>query len=100
MKDLFFSYLTLTLILIKGFYDPPNDYYPPPFRGRGFYRRGGFGQGGDLPDQENFNGYRGYRGGRGRRGGFRRGSGRRGGFKNEKFVFHSRSNSSQYLLCF
>ena len=85
------SYSLVTLSLFEGFYDSPNDFYPQPFRGRGFYRRGGYGQGGDLADQENFNDFQGYRGGRGRGRGrrFHRGSGRRGEFKNDKFVFSS-----------
>ena len=79
------------LILIEGFYPPPNDFYGPPFRGRGFFRRGGYGQGFDPSDQEGYNGFRGFRRGRGR--GRGRGSGRRGGSTNEQFVFHYRSNS-------
>lgn len=76
----------LIFILIEGFYGPPDNFYGSAPRGRGFYRRGGFGQGGDLPEQEGYNGFRGNRGGRGRGRRFRRGSGRRGEFKNEKFV--------------
>ena len=69
----------LNLIDIEGYYGPPQ------FRGRGYFRRGGYGQGGDQPEFEGYNGYRGGRGGRGGRG-FRRGSGRRPAPQNEKFV--------------
>jgi len=87
-----FVFICILLYFNKGFYGPPNEFYGPPFRGRGYYRRGGYGPGGDLSEQDGFNGYRGFRGFRGFRGrgrGWRRGSGR-GGSNNEKFVLNQR----------
>lgn len=85
-------------ILIEGFYGPQDNFYAPSPRGRGFYRRGGFAQGGDLPEQEGFNGFRGNRGGRGRGRRFHRGSARREDFKNDKFAFPQ--SSTCYIFFF